>query len=147
MQTKPIYQFDSKIFDGSAVVHFLPTSSVITFADYANEPFLIHQLENTNRVDCVWDGYIDCSIKESTRICRGTGLRTKDSGGTKLPRKLSVFLRVAANKKELFHFLTGKVEALMIPASKMMFITSEDKLICKGTDRKMQRNRSKNAKI
>ena len=33
--TKPTYQFDSKIFDGSAVVHFLPTASAITFADYA----------------------------------------------------------------------------------------------------------------
>ena len=27
----------------------------------------------------------------------------------------------------------------MIPTSKMMFITSEDKVICKGTDRKMPR--------
>ena len=104
VQTKPTYQFDSKIFDGSAVVHFLPTASAITFADYANEvfiPFLIHQLENTNRVDYVWDGYIDCSIKELTRIRRGTGLRTKVSGRTKLPRKWSDFLRVAANKKEI----------------------------------------------
>ena len=55
VQTKPTYQFDSKIVDGSAVVHFMPTASAITFADYANEvfiPFLIHQLEHTSRVDC-----------------------------------------------------------------------------------------------
>ena len=45
---------------------------------------------------------------------------------------------MAANKKELFHFLTGQVEDLTIPASKMIY-TSEDKVICKGTDRKMPR--------
>ena len=62
VQPKPTYQFDSKIFDGSAVVHFLPTAAAKTFADYANEifvPFLLQQLENTSRVDCVWDRYVD----------------------------------------------------------------------------------------
>ena len=136
VQTKPTYQFDSKIFDGSAVVHFLPTASARTFADYANEviiPFLIHQLEHTNRVDCVWDGYIDCSIKV-------LDCGPKFSGRTKLPRKWSDFLRVAANNKELFHFLTGQVEALTIPAKK-----NDVYNIRRQSD--MQRNRSKNAKM
>ena len=48
VQPKPTYQFDSNIFDGSAVVHFLPTAAAKTFADNANEnfvPFLLQQLE------------------------------------------------------------------------------------------------------
>ena len=53
---KPTYQFDSELFDGSTVVHFLPTTSAVAFADYANKvfiSFLIHLLENTDKVDCV----------------------------------------------------------------------------------------------
>ena len=40
VQKKLTYQFDSKIFDGSAVVHFLPTGSAITFAMKFSFPFL-----------------------------------------------------------------------------------------------------------
>ena len=104
VQPKPTHQFDSKIFDGSAVVHFFPMTAAKTLADYAKEIFvlfLLQQLENTSRVDCVWDRYVDCSIKELTRTHRGSGLRTKVSGQTKLPRKWSDFLKVAANKTEL----------------------------------------------
>ena len=80
-----------------------------------------------------------CSIKELTRTHRGSGLWTKVSGQTKLPRKWSDFLKVAANKTELYHFLTEQVEASKIPANKMMFVTSEDKVVCKGTDQQMPR--------
>ena len=43
------------------------------------------------------------------RTHRGSGLWTKVSGQTKLLRKWSDFLKVAANKKELYYFLTEQV--------------------------------------
>lgn len=143
-QLTPPNQFDSKIFDGSAVVHFLPTAAAETFADYANKvfvPFLLHQLQSTSRVDCVWDRYIDCSIKELTRTHRGSGLRTKVSEQTKLPRKWSDFLKVATNKTELYRFLTQRVSATEIPANKQMFITLEDTVVSKGTEQLMSMKR------
>ena len=52
----PHPEFNSKVFDGTAVVHFLPTSTANTFAEYANRifiPFLLQQLQDAQQVNCV----------------------------------------------------------------------------------------------
>ena len=93
--TPPDY-FDSKMLDGSAVVHFLSTSGAKTFSKYASKvflPFIFKQLQTTSRLDVIWDRYISCSIKEMTRIHRGSGLRTKVSGQIKLPQTGVTFER------------------------------------------------------
>ena len=82
-----------KILDGAAVVHFLSTDSVKTFVEYADKvfiPFLLQQLQQACRVDCVWDRYLPHSIKEATREHRGHGTRTKVSQQTKMPKKKGV---------------------------------------------------------
>ena len=97
----PHPEFDSKVFDGAAVVHFLPTNTANTFAEYANRifiPFLLQQLQDAERIDCVWDRYLVSSIKDSTREHRGSGTRTKVSAQTKLPKKWGDFLRDSRNK-------------------------------------------------
>ena len=48
-------------------------------------PYLSKQLEETTRLDVVWDKYLLDSLKESTREIRGKGVRRKVSGETKLP--------------------------------------------------------------
>ena len=50
--------FDEKVFDCSAVVHFLPTAAVKTFEEYAEKiflPLMVHHLNDCNRIDCIWD--------------------------------------------------------------------------------------------
>ena len=135
-QPTPPLHFHTKVFDGSAIVHFLPTVAAKTFAEYADNvflPFILHHLEGTNRIDFVWDRYIASSLKELTRIHRGSGLRTKVSGQAKLPRKWND----ARNKKELYDFLTDKVKSMEIPENKEVFITSEDRVFCKGMEHEM----------
>ena len=100
-QPTPSDYFNSKMLDGSAVVRFLSTSGAKTCSEYASKvflPFIFKQLQTTSRLDVIWDRYISCSIKEMTRIHRGSGLRTKVSGQIKLPRNWSDFLRDATNK-------------------------------------------------
>ena len=66
--------FDAKFLDGTAVVYLLPVTNRTTFDDYAHQIFIPHvikQLENTRRVDVVWDTYIPNSINESIREGRG----------------------------------------------------------------------------
>ena len=100
--------------------------TVNTFADYADQifvPFLLQQLQDTYRVDFVWDRYFANSTKGLTIEHRGSGSRTKVSPQTKIPKKWGDFLRDSRNKTELFAFLTEKVTSVIIPESKIIFIT------------------------
>ena len=53
--------------------------------------------------------YFANSIKGLTREHRGSGVRTKVSSQTKIPKKWEDFLRDSRNKTELFSFLTVRV--------------------------------------
>ena len=68
--------------------YVLSTTNVATFDEYDDNVFIPHimkQLENSKRVDIVWDTYIPSSIKESTREKRGKGFRRKVAGRNKVP--------------------------------------------------------------
>ena len=120
-------RFDAKIFDGATVVHALPINQASTFDEYGGMvflPWMEQQLQSCDRVDVVWDSYRPDSVKESTREKRGTGLRRKVTGKTKLPRNFPDFLRDSTNKEELFAFLTQKVSTHRFPENKEVYITS-----------------------
>ena len=60
-------------------MHFLHTANVLTFDQYADLvflPYVMKQLENSRRVDIVWDRYISTSITESTRLGEGLQVTT-----------------------------------------------------------------------
>ena len=81
-QHEPPSTFDVKLLDGTAVLHFLPASSVTTFDEYVSSVFLPHimkHLETSERVDAVWDIYITSSI-ESAREKQGKGIQRKVTG-------------------------------------------------------------------
>ena len=105
----------------------MPTFRVSTFDKYADEvfiPYLEKQLQDTRRLDIVWDTYIPDSLKESTREKRGQGIRRKVSSQTKLPGNWLDFLRDPLNKEELFTFLTKKIEEFSWPPDKAVYVTS-----------------------
>ena len=110
-QNDPPDSIDVRLLDGAAVVHLLPTNNIATFNEYADQvfvPHIIKQLENSNRVDVVWDEYIPSSIIESTRETRGKGIRRKVTGKHKLPRKRADFLREKPTNRNCLHsFLTS----------------------------------------
>ena len=129
--TSPPAFYDAKVFDGAAIVHALPVSSVSTFLQYANStflPFLENHLQATTRIDVVWDDYRSASLKEATREKRGKGVRRKVAGHVKLPQNWQAFLEDSANKNELFSFLTKQVESASFPDDKVVCITSGNKL-------------------
>ena len=108
----PPSTYECTVLDGAAIVHFLPTNLVNIFDEYADQvfiPYLSKQLQDSMRVDLVWDIYLPKSLKESTREKRGKGVRRKVSGQAKLSGNWVDFLRDPSNKTELFSFLTSKV--------------------------------------
>lgn len=64
------------------------------------------------------------SLKESTRVKRGKGVRRKVKGQTKLPTNFPDFLRDSKNKTELFELLTEKVAKFDYPTGKTVYITA-----------------------
>ena len=73
---EPPTAFETKVLDGSAVIHLLSTARVETFKDFANNvflPYIKHQLENADRVDVVLDSFINNTLKEGTRDKMGNG--------------------------------------------------------------------------
>jgi len=123
----PPASYDVKVFDGAAIVHALPVSSVATFSEYADSkflPFLKNHLKSTKRIDIVWDEYRVASLKDSARKKRGKGVRRKVAGHVKLPQNWQAFLEDSSNNKELFDFLTKQVELASFPADQVVYITS-----------------------
>ena len=82
----------------------------------------------------VWDMYLPDSLKESTRDKRGKGVRRKVSSHAKFPRNWMDFLRDQNNKMELFTLLTSKVIELVCPPSKVVYVTSGERVISAGSD-------------
>ena len=119
---------DCKILDEAAVVHLLPPSTCLTFADYAEIvfiPHLLHELSGCHNLDVVWDRYITGSIKECAREKRGCGKRMKVGCKIKIPLKWNDFWRDSENKVELFDFLTDTISKMAISESKSCYITND----------------------
>ena len=103
--------FNGKVLDGLAVVHFLVPATCGTFENYAKEiflPYVVKELDTVSRIDIVWDVYkSDCS-KNTSREKRGCGTWRRVSSSTRIPGKWTGFLRNNENKQELFRFLAQK---------------------------------------
>ena len=85
-----------------------PSKKDQTFLGYGLQVFLpkISKLSaNAQRIDIVWDIYLEEILKASTRSSRSKGTRRKVEANTRTPGKWGSFLRYAENKTELFTFL------------------------------------------
>ena len=151
-QLDPRSTFDTKILDGTAVLHFLPTAGISTFEDYANDvflPYIRHQLEGADKVDVVWDTYHSSSIKESGRKKRGKGIERKVADPNKIPGKWQEFLKDSDSKQEFFAFLSEKVataqkfpqeDSAQFLDGKVVLITSGQNVLIRGMDHNMPDN-------
>ena len=93
-------------------------------------PYVLKQLDSVKRVDVVWDAYKEDSLKKATREKRGSGQRRKVSANTRIPSDWKGFLRVDANKSELFRFLSEYVISQSIPEGKEIYATFDEKVLC-----------------
>ena len=88
-----------------------------TFKDYADfvfKPYILKQFEVVQRVDVVWDVYLEDSLKSTARERRGAGGRRRVTSSSRRPKNWKSFLQVSANKTELFLFLAKELQAFEI---------------------------------
>jgi len=86
-----------------------------TFGDYAIKvfiPYIEKRLESADRVDVVWDQYLQNSLKSEARNKRGTGIRRRVEASTSLPKNWQQFLK-DVNKTELFACLVKDTQHLV----------------------------------
>ncbi|CAH3181917.1 unnamed protein product [Porites evermanni] len=76
----------------------------------------------TERVDIVWDEYVENSLKATTRSDRGAGVRRRVAANNQLPRNWKEFLRVDENKRELFKFLAESTSSLQADTRMLLHI-------------------------
>ena len=115
---------DALIIDGAAMVNSKPPRESKTFDDYAQDiilPYIDSCLSKYHRVDIVFDVYIQDSLKASTRVKRGSGVRRKVVGTSKTQKAWNSFLRDSDNKTELFTFLSQLI--VTIETNKQVFVT------------------------
>ena len=88
---------DAKLIDDAHMVHLLRPDEVI--------PYIERELAITERVDVIWDRYLPDSLKATTRLRRGAGIRQRmrHDGNGKFPRNWNSYLQNASNNVELFH--------------------------------------------
>ena len=123
---------DATFLDGAAVVQMLNPGTAKTFLDYAEQvllPYVSAQLENTTRVDIVWDVYQTDSLKGTTRQKRGKGVRRRVVPSAATPKNWKDFLRVDDNKTELLSFLSNQV-TLIQTESKAVYATDDHDVLC-----------------
>ena len=68
---------DCIILDGAAIVNMIKPTGVTTFQEYATQNFTSYiekQLQRSERVDIVWDVYVENSLKSSARHKRGNNI-------------------------------------------------------------------------
>lgn len=119
----------ASILDGAVVVQMLKPNNCTTFSDYRTKlfvPYLLSVLKKVEHVDVVFDVYKEQSLKTLTREKRGVGTRIHVVGHAKLPTNWHEFLRVDANKTELFHYLADLSLAAHETFGKTVIITFDE---------------------
>ena len=93
-------------------------------------PFVHSKLQQTTRVDIVWDTYIPDTLKATTREKRGKGTRKQVMPSTLIPKNCSDFLQVDKNKTELFKFLSGEVTTRLSCKGKEVYMQLMERGFC-----------------
>ncbi|KAK3703666.1 hypothetical protein QZH41_002431 [Actinostola sp. cb2023] len=122
---------DVTIIDGAVLVHMIKPGTEKTFSEYASQSFLPYiqaQSRHVDRLDVVWDEYVENSLKATTRGNRGAGVRRRVAGTNRLPSNWKEFLRVDENKRELFKFLAECISNLDV--QKQIITTYGDQVLC-----------------
>ena len=68
---------DCIVLDGAAIVNMIKPIGVKTFQQYATQNFTSYikkKLQRSERVDIVWDVYVENSLKSSARHKRGNNI-------------------------------------------------------------------------
>ena len=121
------------VLDGAVIVQMLKPGTATTFQEYAHQvfiPYVEGQLRRVGRLDLIWDSYKEGSLKMATREKWGKGVRRHVVSNAVLPGNWQSFLRVDANKVELFSFLSKELVKTVNAQAKKLVVTDGEAVVC-----------------
>ena len=104
-----------------------------------------------DRIDAVFDRYFDRSLKEATRISRGTGTRLKITELCGIPKNFESFLHVSQNKNDFNEYLAEKFismhrdKQILVCTHKETILTSHQEIVGNNTEVKITECQSEEA--
>ena len=120
------------IMDGGRLLYAWPPKPNMTFLQYAESlatgPIAIF-FQFNQRIDVVFDTYLESSLKTATRLRRGKGQRRRVVPENKCPGQWKQFLQDSQNKKEITKFLAERLVSFTHPSGRQMFATCEEKVL------------------
>ena len=105
-------EVSGEVLDGAMIVNIIKPTSENNFKSYADKlivPFIKQELGKYKRVDVIFDTYKKDSLKSSTCMQRGKGIRRIVEAKSQPPKNWTTFLRNNDNKTELFRFLAEEI--------------------------------------
>ena len=112
-----------------------PPKMVMTFSQYVDHLFkaVISRYFNFyQRIDIIFDTYLQGSLKAFTRQKRGQGVWRRVAGENKCPKNWQQFLKDTRNKDELNTYLAEKLTLLGYPEGRQLFVTCQEKVLSNG---------------
>ena len=120
------------ILDAAVIIHVIKPDIAKTFFEYSSLKFQAHifnMFSKFERVDIIFDRYVEGSLKQEERMKRGQGGRIKVKGSTKIPTNWNAFLQNDDNKKELYEFLAIEIAKAEIPQGKTLVATKNEGVV------------------
>ena len=124
------------IIDGGRLTYQFPPKLAMTFNQYVNHlsrSVISRYFIFNQRIDIIFDTYLESSLKAATRQKRGQGIRRRVAGENKCPGNWPQFLKDTRNKDELNTFLAESLTPLSYPAGRQLFITCQEHVLSNGT--------------
>ena len=115
---------DAAVLDGPAIVQLIKPGSSVTLRLHSFSRISLF-LVMAGKTNIIWDIYKQDSLKLGTREHRGTGIHRRVTLQTKIPSNFTGFLRVNANKTELFRLISHEIEKMQLPPGKQLISTKD----------------------
>ena len=121
---------DAVILDGPAIVHMISPKNGSTVEEYC-EVFISHIqkfFNVSNRIDVVFDIYMQSSLKEGVRKTRGVAPPMIVRGNTKV-KNWSRFLKNDSNKQSLFQYIATISQTVKLSDNQQLVFTCSDTVV------------------
>ena len=114
------------VIDRPALVQMIrPTSTIKTFEEYINKSlchYILNKAKFYDRIDIVFDVYLQNSLKAGVRENRGKGFQLKVVGDAPIPKNWQNFLCDTSNKTKLFNLVAESLQSLN-PFTVQLYLT------------------------